>query len=167
MNDTHHISDSEFMDFHRNSMKPEDITGFLEHISSCDSCADRFAASLSEDLITAPKDMKSNILKASIRSEISLVVHAKRMSKQMQLFLYSLKVGTATVLALLLLVLTMNYSGLSNSADEVRPQNHRITFLDQINIPLTTVLRKSMDDISTSISDFSNRIINMEVINHD
>ena len=56
-----------------------------------------------EGLIKAPAHMKQEILERSRRVDYQLAITTKRLSKQMQLFFYSLKVGAAVAAALFLL----------------------------------------------------------------
>ncbi|MCI8376058.1 MAG: hypothetical protein HFI29_11580 [Lachnospiraceae bacterium] len=56
-----------------------------------------------EGLIKAPAHMKQEILERSGRMDYQLAVTTKRVSRQMQLFFYSLKVGAAVATALFLL----------------------------------------------------------------
>lgn len=56
-----------------------------------------------EGLIKAPAHMKQEILERSQRVDYQLAVTSRKVSKQMQLFFYSLKVGAAVVTALFLL----------------------------------------------------------------
>ena len=56
-----------------------------------------------EGLIKAPAHMKQEILERSKRLDYQLAATTQKVSKQMQLFFYSLKVGAAVVTALFLL----------------------------------------------------------------
>ena len=56
-----------------------------------------------EGLIKAPAHMKQEILERSRRMDYQMAVTTRKVSKQMQLFFYSLKVGAAVVTALFLL----------------------------------------------------------------
>ncbi len=56
-----------------------------------------------EGLIKAPAHMKQEILERSERIDYQLAVTTRKVSRQMQLFFYSLKVGAAVVTALFLL----------------------------------------------------------------
>ena len=56
-----------------------------------------------EGLIQAPVHMKQEILERSRRVDYQVAVATRQVSKQMQLFFYSLKVGAAVVTALFLL----------------------------------------------------------------
>lgn len=57
----------------------------------------------SEGLLKAPVHMKQEILERSRRVDYQMNVQTRKLSRNMQLFFYSLKVGTAVVAALFLL----------------------------------------------------------------
>lgn len=165
-----HITQADIDTFIQDHMSPKDRMEFLEHISSCNHCSELFAVRMSEDIIPAPRDLKANILKASKRPEVILAAKAKETSKRMQLFLYSLKVGTATIGALLLLLLSMNFTDYTADTENTFAVTTGVSSVDKDNkdkVPITKTIRNSMDTISSSILDFSNAIMNTEVLNND
>jgi hypothetical protein len=164
MNDNNHISKTDLYAFQHNIMKQDDKEQFLEHICSCDYCADQFATMMSEEIITAPKYMKDNIMKAVKRPEIILAAKARETSKRMQLFIYTLKVGTATICALLLLLLTMNFPSITDNLDLPLGVPAQTSTDDK---SLTSSIRDSMDIISSNMLHFSNNIMKTEVTTHD
>lgn len=163
MNDNNHISEEDFLAFQTNNLGPEETVHFLEHLCSCNYCSDQLAAFMSEDIIPAPKDLKENILRATKRPEVQLALKVSETSKRMQLFIYSLKVGTATVGALLLLLFTMNLND-SSFAVQIPTEIH---INEDNNSSITNFLRDGMDNISQSMLDFSNNIIKTEDKNND
>ncbi len=167
MSDNQHISKNDFILFQNNLMPHVDRTKFLEHIAACDHCADQFAALMTEDIITAPKDLKANILKAVKRPEVQLAAKARETSKRMQLFIYSLKVGTATVCALLLLMLTMNIPNISTAFHLPDKVSSELSAENESSKSLTSVIRDGMNNLSNSMLDLSNNIMNTEVTDHD
>jgi hypothetical protein len=169
MSDKKHLSESEFVAFQNDTMNQKDKLAFLEHISSCTFCSDQFASYMSKDLIPAPRDMKADILKAVNRPEIQLAIRVKETSKKMQLLIYSLKVGTATIVALLLLLLSVNLTNFAVSPDKwAKDANTAETTTEtKDNEPLTSVIRDGMDAICNDILDFSNTIMRTEVTNND
>ena len=173
MNDLKHITESELYAFRHELMSQEDKENFLAHICTCNYCSDLFAEAMSEEMITAPRNMKDNLLRAAKRPEVQLAVKARETSKQMQLFLYSLKVGSATVLALLLLMLTVNFNGsitLHSSSIPNPTVGHEISDPEasEPNTPsITTRIRDNMNKISDDILNFSNNIMKTEVKKND
>lgn len=56
-----------------------------------------------EGLLQAPVHMKQEILERSRRPDYQMTVQTRKISRNMQLFFYSLKVGTAVAAALIML----------------------------------------------------------------
>jgi hypothetical protein len=144
-------------------MTLEDKEAFLEHICSCNHCSDQLATFMTEDIIPAPRDMKENIIKATKRPEIQIAIKSREASKQIQLLLYSLKVGTAAVAAIALLLLSMNIQGSFSNAESFTT----INTVKEDNVSLTDTIRDNMNNISKNMLDFSNNIIKMEVTEND
>ena len=162
MNDKQHITQAEYEIFTKGQMSQDDTVKFLTHISSCNFCAGRLDSFMAGEMLTAPKNLKEHILTAVNKPEVQLAVKAKTASKRMQLFLYSLKVGTATAGALLLLLLTINHSIYFPSVNQ---NTHH--WNDRDHFSLTDTLQDSMNKLSENMLDFSNSIMNMEVFHND
>ncbi|MBP1753931.1 MAG: hypothetical protein H6Q59_329 [Firmicutes bacterium] len=163
MNNNSHITPDELSSFTLDTMTMEEKEKFLEHICSCNHCSDQLAAFMAEDLIPAPRDMKENIMKATRRPEIQIAIKSREVSKRIQLLLYSLKVGTAAVAAIALLLLSMNFQNTISDNESFT----KINIAKEDNVPLTDTIRDNMNSISKNILDFSNNIINMEVTEND
>lgn len=163
MEENKHISQVDLFTFKHNLMNPQEMKLFLEHISSCLYCSEQFADCMVDETITAPMDLKANILKATRRPNIQITTKIKETSKRMQLLLYSLKVGTATIGALILLLLTINSSNHSTVWDSQKdiPTNEKNT------VSLTSTIRKNVNHLNNNILDFSNTIMKTEVNEYD
>ena len=164
MNSKIHVTTEELIAFQQEIMSIDEKQAFLEHICSCNHCSDQLASFISEDIIPAPRNMKENILKATKRPEVQIAIKSREASKRIQLLLYSLKVGTAAVAAIALLVLSMNFQ--TNLSDTESFTNKKIN-REEDNVSLTDTIRDNMNNISKNILDFSNNIIKMEVTDHD
>lgn len=167
MNENEHITKENFIAFQYELMNASEKIEFLEHISNCNHCADQFAAMMSEDIIAAPRDMKANILKATKRPDVMLAARARETSKKMQLLLYSLKVCTATVCALLLLALYMNNP---LATDAIQPDDtitSQTTDAPGDDASLANAIKMGIDTINDNFLKFSKTIMNTEVFNHD
>lgn len=167
MNDSNHIPENDFLRFKNNLMKQEEMEKFLEHISGCDYCSDQFASAMSEDIILAPRYLKENTLIATRRPEVQIARRAKETSQRMQLFLYSLKVGTATICALILLLLTISFTDIPAAPIMSEKADTELDIINEDNDSLTSVIRDNMDNISNNILDFSNKIMKTEVTEYD
>jgi hypothetical protein len=149
-------------------MNPQEKTLFLEHISTCNYCAEQFAEGMLDESFTAPADMKANILAAVRRPEIQIAKKINETSKQMQLLLYSLKVGAATLGALAVLIFAMNFNNnMVNSGPETTDIPKKSTEDNEDKFSLTLAIRDNMNHLSSNILDFSNTIIKTEVKEDD
>lgn len=159
MKEHKHIPEEAFHKFRWNLMDAQEKVEFLEHISSCDFCSDLFAEHMSKDLVTAPRELKANLMKAVRSPEIRLRKLAKQSSKRMQLLLYSLKVGTAMAGALLILLWSISFSNKQIPQTEKETQKPSISF--------TSAIRDNMNTLNSGLSNLSNQIMNMEVVNNE
>ncbi|HBI73852.1 MAG TPA: hypothetical protein DEG06_05040 [Lachnospiraceae bacterium] len=160
-----HISQADLSFFLQDKMSSEEKVTFLEHICSCDYCSDLLAQSIEAELITAPVDMKANIISTISRPDQLVAKKVKEVSKRMQFLLYSLKVSAAAIGALIvLLAMNVNYTPNSPSRTEIRKE----ISIDRYNAPsITASIRSNMDDLSNRILEFSNIIMNKEVFEYD
>ncbi|NLP35763.1 MAG: hypothetical protein GX359_11355 [Clostridiales bacterium] len=161
-----HISQSELLDFHQDKMNPQEKLHFLEHISSCEFCSTLFVQSMEAELVVAPVDLKENILKATKRPTFTLTKKAKEASNRMQFFLYSLKVGTATIGALIVLLAMSSQKALPNT-DSHMEISKGVSVQEDLSVSLTASIRNNMDALSSRIFEWSNTIINTEVYEYD
>jgi hypothetical protein len=161
-----HISQSDLSDFLQDKMNSEDKVTFLEHICSCDYCSELLAQSMEPELIAAPVDLKANLINTIKRPDVLLTKKVKEASARMQFLLYSLKVGTAAVGALiLLLAMNMNHTP---PGDPWQARVPKIVSIHEHDTPsITASIRSNMDDLSNRILEFSNNIINTEVFEYD
>ena len=57
-------------------------------------------------MLKAPVDFKENVLEKTKRADVQLIIRTQKMSRGMQLFGYSLKIGVAAAMALFFLFAT-------------------------------------------------------------
>jgi len=166
--ENNHSSQDDLLKFQHDLMNPQEKVKFLEHISTCDFCTEQFANSMINEKLSAPPDMKKNILKAIKRPEMQIVKKVIESSKRMQLLWYGLKVGTATIGALAVLLLAMNFSSnLTTAQDHQMDIPKETSASDEDAFSLTATIRNKMDTFSSNILDFSNTIMKTEVIDYD
>lgn len=89
--------------FQQEKLEETECRKFLEHIGSCSYCADQFAIYLETDLQEPPAYLHEEILEKSQGLSVQAARTVYQTSKKMRLFWYSLKVGAAVVVSLLLL----------------------------------------------------------------
>lgn len=158
-----HISSAELTAFKQDKLKTSELEEFLNHIVSCDYCSDLLAESMENQLISAPVDMKANILNKSKQFNVQ-ISKRKKSSKQMKLFKYSLKVVAASLFAITLMLSTNKLPYISNQDIKLTIE---IPVRDSTIPSLTASMRNNMDQLSYEILEFSNTIINTEVIKND
>lgn len=162
-----HISKETLLAFKQDQLNPQELEQFLEHICTCNFCSEQLADCMLEEMVAAPQDMKANILKTVKTPEVQIIRSAKETSKRIQLLLYSLKVGTATAGALIVLLLVMNFNHINSVPDyQVDPPKNSST-KDENTFSLTSAIRDNMDTLNNSMLDFSNTIMKTEVIDND
>lgn len=77
-----------------------------KHLASCPWCQKALADFVEEEaLLHAPRHLEASILEKSRSHRVQLIAGAGRLSRNMQMFYYSLKVGTAVLCSLSLLFL--------------------------------------------------------------
>ena len=85
----------------------------LNHIASCDYCAERFADYTQKHmLLNAPQDMAESILKRSRQLDVQVIAKSNEASKRLLLILYSLKVGAAALAAIMMMLKTPALTGI-------------------------------------------------------
>ena len=89
------------------AMEHTDLTrDLLEQVKKDDLAAEEFADYIEENfLIRAPGDLKSSVMKRCSQPDVKLPAEARKLSHRTRLLLYSLKVGTAVAVSVLLLAL--------------------------------------------------------------
>ena len=75
----------------------------LAHVGACNHCAELLAAYLERDSVRPPAYLREEILEKSRSPQFQTVRTVRRVSGRMRLFLYSLKVGAALAVSLLML----------------------------------------------------------------
>ena len=88
-------------------MEHTDLTrDLLEQVKKDDLAAEEFADYIEENfLIRAPGDLKSSVMKRCSQPDVKLPAEARKLPHRTRLLLYSLKVGTAVAVSVLLLAL--------------------------------------------------------------
>ncbi len=165
LNFKEHISASDMTAFQQGQLGQTDLEKFLEHVGSCDKCSYLLVESMEEELISAPFDMKDNILSSTKNIKSQKKRKPQSASKRMQLFTYSLKVFTASAAALALLVFTFNMTDYPGNIKNEIPTEKILTYADQPSF--TSSIRNKMDQFTIQLLEFSNTIIDTEVTEND
>lgn len=82
------------------------------HLANCPFCREQFADYIEKmEMIKAPRHLKSSTLERSRDLDIQIVAGSNQLSKRLQLFYFSLKVGAAVLCALTMLTILPGLSG--------------------------------------------------------
>lgn len=161
-----HISKEEFCDWLAGEMPTEKETEFLGHIGSCTFCAGQFA-----DWMELPQEpptyLKEEILLRTQQMDVQVSVHVKEKSRQMQLFMYSLKVGLAVMTSIFLLMLTTNVQNLQpergQSWKTEQMQQRQEREVKEKEPDITGILNQKSGEISSFLYDISNGLFRMGI----
>lgn len=150
-----HISEEMWDALQTDSIGQKDFVNILQHTCTCTGCAQRLAQSMeTEDNIRhqPPTYLKDEIIKRTRQLNIQTAVTVKRTSRQIQLMIYSLKVGMAVVVSVLILGFTSNLQDIQFSQLE-RPK--RVEREESV----TDKMSGAMNGITDILNDFSNHIL--------
>lgn len=141
------------MDDHRYINMSHITMDDLKHLAACDECAKQLADYVeTRGLLTAPKNMKADILNRASQSSHSL--------KKRELFCYSLKVGFAAVFAITMLVLPQE--GLQSFITAEPPGIHT-----EIHPFSLSPLHEGAQRINSILNEFKYQLFQREVSSND
>lgn len=98
-----HVTEADLRAWASGKFSEEEEQAFLTHTGSCDFCAELLAAYLEQDPAEPPAYLREEILEKSRSVGMQTARTIYQTSRQMRLFLYSLKVGFAVAVSLLML----------------------------------------------------------------
>ena len=102
-----HVTKELLKDYQAGKLTGAEELSLFHHVAECSHCSSLFAESFEEEpLLMAPRDFEAKVIKNSQSFNTQAAVTVRHCSKQMQLALYSLKVGAAVAASLLLLAST-------------------------------------------------------------
>lgn len=106
--ETHHISEESWLLLEDGRACQEEFMQILEHTCKCTYCADRMAAVMSHERmsILPPSYLSDQIRERTKQMDVRTAAAIKHTSRELQLILYSLKVGAAVAVSLFLLAIT-------------------------------------------------------------
>lgn len=139
-----HINKDILQDLNQDRLENDTYFKVLEHITQCEQCASLYADSLIPDLLPTPPNFKEEVMCKT------QTANKKNQSGKIQLITYSLKVGVAMAAAILLVF----------STTALTPTQLSHIGSPKINFGITA-------GINSSLRNFSDKLIQMEVINYD
>lgn len=101
-----HVTEEWLRAFQDGKLSAEEERRLLTHVGRCDYCAERLAQTMEKDLCEPPAYLQEEILERSRCADVQAARKVYQTSRQMRLFLYSLKVGLALATSLFLLFCT-------------------------------------------------------------
>lgn len=108
-----------------------------------------------EAMLTAPRNLKENILGESKQLGTKIVKQSKTLSVKMQLLLYSLKISAAVVGAIFLLgVIQIDSSQIAQAV------NKPIKGQKESTLSVTETLNEKSNAVSNALNNFSSSLIN-------
>lgn len=134
-----HLTAAAFSAMKNGILTQEELLELTEHLVVCEECAAAYAGSFTEEeLLPAPTGFAESVFDRTKEER-------KSSKNNLQLFYYSLRVAVA-VCAALILVFSGAFNSLIGSPQKMKPAAPSISFMDQI---------------STGLRDFSQKVINI------
>ncbi|MGN0299199.1 MAG: hypothetical protein ACI4C1_08490 [Lachnospiraceae bacterium] len=162
-----HIMEETFQKWNMGELSQEQEMELLEHISTCNLCADRWAQHMTGQLIEPPAYLEEEILERVQLPDVQVEGITRHISKQAQLFLYSLKVSLAVAAAILMLIGSPDIDFLENPVEEHWVYKEPDTpILDQLGAGSDFLLDK-MKQVTEQISQWQINIKDSEEREND
>lgn len=167
-----HITEEMWIALENDTILSEQFMQVLEHTCDCTWCADRLATMMEphDTTVMPPSYLQEEILERTRQLDVQTAVVVKQTSKRLQLFFYSLRVGAAVLVSILILGVTANFQDVSFTQieqprveeqleTEGQPEmegqikeKDRESVLDKIN--------RTTGGITQRMSTFANQILN-------
>jgi len=151
-----HITEEMWIALEQENVNSEMFLQILEHTCECTWCAERMASVMETDAQAPPVYLAGEIQQRIGQLDIQAAVTVKKTSKKIQLLMYSLRVGAAVVLSILILGITSNFQNaeftqIVQSEKEVMQEISEESVLEKIN--------HATDGIAQKIGLFTNKIL--------
>lgn len=154
-----HITKDMFEEWSRGSMDNCQEESFLKHTGTCTFCAEKFGSWMEESLMEPPSYLKEEITRRTRQLDVQTAVKVKQTSKQVQLMMYSLKVGLAVVASIFLLTVT---SGIQNMNVEMPQKKPDTTESRQEQESITDKLNRGSSFVVDSLNNLTNGLFQIE-----
>lgn len=154
-----HITKDMFEEWNRGSMDSRQEESFLKHTGTCTFCAEKFGNWMEESLMEPPSYLKEEITRRTRQLDVQTAVKVKQTSKQVQLMMYSLKVGLAVVASIFLLTVT---SGIQNMNVEMPQKKPDTTETRQERESITDKLNRGSSFVVDSLNNLTNGLFQIE-----
>ncbi|MCI9176767.1 MAG: hypothetical protein HFH49_17950 [Lachnospiraceae bacterium] len=177
---TGHISRDLFCDWQEGRLKGREETDFFTHIGACTFCAEQFGNWMEEGLSDEmgreqfltmeeepPRYLKEEIRNRTRQLDVQASMKLKETSRQVQLMLYSLKVGLAVAASIFLLTITSNIQNMG--IDQELPERQWMEEKqDEKERPereesIAGKLRRGSREITAILNEFSSGLFRVDM----
>ncbi|WP_075719010.1 hypothetical protein [Roseburia sp. 499] len=150
-----HITREMFECWQQGKMEGQREEEFLRHTGTCTFCAEQFGIWMEENLMEPPAYLKEEITRRTRQIDVQTAVKVKQTSKQMQLMIYSLKVGLAVVASIFLLTVT---SSIQNMNMEIPSPKSVTTETHQEKESITDKLNRGSSFVTDALNQMTNGV---------
>lgn len=151
-----HISEDMWIALEKNIIDSEQFMQILEHTCECTWCAERMAMVMDSETaaVEPPSYLGDEIRERTKQLDVQAAVTVKRTSEKIQLLMYSLRVGAAVALSILLLGVTANFQ----NVEFLQVEQQRTEGLQEES--MMKKIDRATDGITQGMSEFANQILN-------
>lgn len=177
---TGHISRDLFCDWQEGRLKGREETDFFTHIGACTFCAEQFGNWMEEGLSDEmgreqfltmeeepPRYLKEEIRNRIRQLDVQASMKLKETSRQVQLMLYSLKVGLAVAASIFLLTITSNIQnmGINQELPEKQWMEERQDEKErqEREESIAGKLRRGSREITAILNEFSSGLFRVDM----
>lgn len=165
-----HLTEEDFQKWDQGSMTPDEMEEFLSHTASCSTCAEHWMNWMEQiepdTLQDAPAYLADEIISRCNQPDLLLAQKINRTSRQLQLLTYSLKVGTAVILSIMMLfsinLTNLKVSSVSRYPAGTETVDTRLPNVKKDDSNITKQINRGAKTITDSLQNFSQSILNFE-----
>lgn len=166
-----HICRESFCNWQQQKLTNQEEDQFLEHIGACTFCAEQFGSWMEEALLPdgnlkeacnqaePPKYLADEIRSRIRQIDVRVSVQLYTRSRQVQLMMYSLRVGLAVAASIFLLTVT---SGIQNMSVETPDRQQPMHTQEEKRDSLTDMFRQGSSRITDTLNDMATGLLHME-----
>ena len=151
---TKHLTTEELAALTSGTLPAAEEAELFAHAGVCDYCAELLSAYVEQELLEPPAYLREEILEKSRRPDIQAARTIRRTSRQTRLFLYSLKVGFALAVSLLMLFVLPGAGS--------RSPDPELYFLENTHRSITEKLKEGSDKVDLLLDHLAGWSVFME-----
>lgn len=151
-----HITKGLFCDWQEGKLKGAEEESFFTHIGACTFCAEQFGNWMEEGMLEEPPGyLKEEVMGRAHQIDVQAAVKLKETSRQVQLLVYSLKVGLAVAASIFLLAVTANVQNMELGQP---PSQQAEQAQDRQEEGVVSKLRRHSTEVTGLLNDLSRGI---------